>query len=163
MKRSTIRSATEKDIDELVSLYIDFHEFHVRGVPDRLHKPDAYDETTLRNTLRELIQRQDAQIFVVEGDAGKLIGLAEVYVRQDEPHPLSIAHRYGYLQSLLIAEPFRKGGLGKQLVAAAHQWAKEQQATEMRVETWEFAEGPLYFYETLGYRTLKRDLVINFD
>jgi GNAT superfamily N-acetyltransferase len=86
-----------------------------------------------------------------------------VYVRQDEPHPLSIAHRYGYLQSLLVAEPFRKDGLGKQLVVAAHQWAKEQHATEMRVETWEFAEGSLYFYEALGYRTLKRDLVINLD
>ncbi len=33
----------------------------------------------------------------------------------------------------------------------------------MRVEIWEFAQGPLHFYEALGYRTLKRDLVIDLD
>ena len=162
METPTIRSATEQDIDGLVSLYAEFHEFHVLGVPDRLRKPDAYDEATLRSTLRELVQRDDAQIFVVDHE-GKIVGLAEVYVRQDEPHPLTVAHRYGYLQSLIISKPLRKSGLGKQLVAAAHHWAKEQHATEMQVETWEFAEGPLHFYEALGYRTLQRHLVTDLD
>ena len=71
-------------------------------------------------------------------------------------------HRYGYLQSLIVSAPFRKSGLGKQLVAAAHEWARGQDATELQMDIWEFAEGPLHFYETLGYRTLKRHLVINF-
>jgi ribosomal protein S18 acetylase RimI-like enzyme len=162
METPALRPATTQDIDALVSLYIEFHEFHVLGVPERLRKPDTYDETTLRNTLYELIQRDDAQIIVVDS-AGKLVGLAEVYLHQEESHPLTVAHRYGYLQSLIISAPFRKSGLGKQLVVAAHQWVKEQHATEMRVEIWEFAQGPLHFYEALGYRTLKRDLVIDLD
>jgi GNAT superfamily N-acetyltransferase len=159
METPALRPATAQDIDALVSLYI---EFHVLGVPDRLRKLDTYDETTLRNTLYALIQRDDAQIIVIDAE-GKLAGLAEVYLRQEESHPLTVAHRYGYLQSLIISAPFRKSGLGKQLVVAAHQWAKEQHATEMRVEIWEFAQEPLHFYEALGYRTLKRDLVIDLD
>lgn len=162
MHLHAIRPATEQDIDELVLLYIEFHEFHVLGVPDRLRTPDAYDEATLRDTLHELVRRDDAQIFVLDTE-GKLVGLAEVYLRQEESHPLTVAHLYGYLQSLIISAPFRKSGLGKRLVTAAQQWAKEQNATEMHVKVWEFAEGPLHFYETLGYRTLKRDLVTDLD
>jgi GNAT superfamily N-acetyltransferase len=160
MDTPVIRPATEQDIEELVALYIEFHEFHVLGVPDRLRKPDTYDNALLRERLRELAQRDDAQIFVASSEE-KLVGLAEVYLRQDEPHPLTIAHRYGYLQSLIISARFRKSGLGKKLVSAAHEWARKQNATEMQIHCWEFPEGPLPFYEALGYRTLKRHLVID--
>ena len=101
MQTFAIRPATEQDIDGLVSLYIEFHEFHVLGVPDRLRKPDSYDEMALHDALQDLLHRDDAQTFVADGE-GKLVGLAEVYLRQDEPHPLTIALRYGHLQSLIV-------------------------------------------------------------
>ncbi len=160
MDTPSIRLATEQDIDELIALYAEFHEFHVLGVPDRLRKPDTYDKADLSGSLRAILSRDDAAIFVL--DTGKnLIGLAEVYIRQDGPHPLTVAHRYGFLQSLIVSTQHRKGGLGRRLVATAHQWSKERSATEMQLDTWEFAEGPLHFYEALGYRTLKRHLVID--
>lgn len=153
-----IRLAAEQDIDQLILLYTEFHEFHVLGVPDRLRRPDTYDEAWLRDALRTILSSDDAALFVV--DSGEeLLGLAEVYLRQDEPHSLTVAHRYGYLQSLIILASHRKKGLGKQLVTAAQQWAKERDAMEMQLNTWEFEAGPLAFYETLGYRTLKRYLV----
>jgi len=153
-----IRLAAEQDIDHLIPLYTEFHEFHVLGVPDRLRRPDAYDETWLRDALHTILSNDDAALFVV--DSGEeLIGLAEVYLRQDEPHSLTVAHRYGHLQSLIISTSHRKKGLGKQLVTAAQQWAKERDATEMQLDIWEFEAGPLPFYEALGYRTLKRLLV----
>ncbi len=95
----------------------------------------------------------------VVGD--QVVGLAEVYVRQDEPHPLVVPHRYGHLQSLIISASVRKQGLGRLLVEAAHHWAKERGATEMQLDIWEFEAGPLHFYEHLGYRTLKRHLIID--
>jgi hypothetical protein len=36
---------------------------------------------------------------------------------------------------------------------------KANGASEMRLDVWEFAAGPLEFYERLGYRTLRRALV----
>jgi len=162
MNTPIIRLATEQDIEGMILLYTEFHEFHVRGVPDRLRTPDTYDDTKLQNALHGILQRDDAQIFVADLD-GTLVGLAEVYVREDEPNPFIVAHRYSHLQSLIVTEPLRKIGLGKQLVMAAHQWAKEQGATEMQLDIWEFPEGPLHFYEALSYHTLKRHLVIDLD
>ena len=162
MQSCTIHPASEQDIDSLIPLYIEFHNFHVLGVPDRLRKPDVFDETELQSSLYAIVQRADACIFVAASQTN-LLGFAEVYLRQDEPHPLTVAHTFGYLQSLFVTASCRKNGLGKQLLTAAQQWAKEQHATEMQLETWEFAEGPLYFYEGRGYRTLKRKLVIGLD
>lgn len=162
MQTFAIRPAMEQDIDGLVSLYIEFHEFHVLRVPDRLRKPDSYDEMALHDALQDLLRRNDAQIFVAD-DEGKLAGLAEVYLRQDEPHPLTIVHRYGHLQSLIVSALYRKSGLGRQLVAAVQQWAKEHQATEIQLDVWEFPEGPLQFYEARGYRALKRHLIVDLD
>ena len=163
METPVIRRAVEEDINGLIPLYAEFHDFHVRGVPDRLCSPDSMtdtDETTLLNSLRSILQRDAAAIFVADA-GGTLVGLAEVYLRQDEPHPLIVAHRYGYLQSLIVSARFRKSGIGRQLVFASHRWAKERGATEMQLDIWEFPAGPLHFYEDLGYRTLKRHLVVD--
>jgi GNAT superfamily N-acetyltransferase len=108
--------------------------------------------------LGGIIRGEDSAIFVAELPSG-LVGLAEVYVRQDEPNPLRVSRRYGHLQSLIVSAAFRRKGIGAQLLQAAQKWAKEMACTEMRVETWEFERGPLRFYEREHYRTLRRTLV----
>lgn len=156
-----IRLADEQDLEALCRLYIEFHEFHVRGVPDRLRSlgdPDEYDCSELYPKLEKIIRGEDSVIFLAEID-GKPAGLAEVYVREDKPDPARIQRRHGFLQSLIVTEKTRKQGIGKRLVQAAEKWAKQKGAEEMQLDIWEFEEGPFDFYENLGYRTLRRSLV----
>ncbi len=153
-----IRRAAEADLDQALALFHEFHEFHVRGVPDRLRVPHPYDDAAARETLLGILHNTDAALFVAKEDE-RLLGLAEVYLRRDTPHPAAIEYVYGYLQSLIVTASIRRRGLGRQLVAAAEQWSREHGASEMRLACWEFAEGPLPFYEALGYRTMKRTLV----
>ena len=158
MDTISIRRATEQDISALMSLYDEFHRFHVVGVPDRLRTSEPSSPTNvaaLSNTLSGILHREDASIIVA------VVGLAEVYVRQDEPHPLVVPRRYGHLQSLIVSESVRKHGLGKLLIEAAHNWAVGKGAMEMQLDIWEFEAGPLHFYEHLGYRTLKRHLILD--
>lgn len=163
MNTAMTRLATEADISRLCSLYWEFHLYHVLGMPDRLRMPDdasdnANEANKLETGLRAIIEREDAAIFVTEVE-GKVVGLVEVYLRQDENQLLAVAHRYGYIQSLSVFAPYRKLGCGTALMQVAHKWAKQREATEMQLNTWEFAEGPLLFYEKLGYRTLQRHMV----
>ena len=155
----TIRRATEADIEALLERYREFHEFHVRGVPDRLRIPERYDDDEARARLREVLRDPDAALFVAQS-ADLLVGLAEVYLKRDEPHPATMAYTYGYLQSLMVTESLRRQSVGQRLVEATHRWAKEHGAAEMRLNTWEFVGGPQAFYEGVGYRTLQRTLVL---
>lgn len=154
----TIRRAMHDDIAALVELYREFHEFHVRGVPDRLRVPERYDDEQTSEQIRHILESDDGALFVAE-ESGRIVGLAEVYLKHDDPHPLTIASTHGYLQSLMVMEALRGQGIGRQLVEIAHRWAQERGATEMRLSTWEHAAGPQTFYEGLGYRTLRRTLV----
>jgi len=161
MDAVTIRLAGTADLEALLKLYVEFHEFHVRGVPDRLlslGEAEAYDRSKLRADLKEIIRHDGSALFLAQV-AGQVVGFAEVYVRQDEPNPARVSRTYGHLQSLMVDEGFRRRGVGTQLVEAAEQWAREKGAAEMQLQTWEFARGPLAFYEHSGYRTLRRTLV----
>jgi ribosomal protein S18 acetylase RimI-like enzyme len=157
----TIRLAGAPDLEALFKLYVDFHEFHVRGVPDRLlslGEPEAYDCSKLYANLEKIISHDDSALFVAKV-AGQVLGFVEIYVRQDEPNPARVSRTYGHLQSLMVDEGFRRRGVGTRLVEAAEQWAREKGAAEMQLDTWEFAAGSLEFYEHSGYRTLRRTLV----
>ncbi len=159
MEDVVIRLASAQDIEALCKLYHEFHEFHVRGVPDRLRSLEANsDNAELTSTLKKIISSDDSAIFVAEVE-GKTRGLAEVYLREDKVNPAVVSHRYAHLQSLLVTDDLRRQGTGKSLVQTAEKWAKDKGATEMRLDIWEFPEGPLRFYEKLGYRTLRRTLL----
>jgi len=156
-----IRSATSDDCEALCHLYLAFHEFHVQGVPTRLRslgEPQTHDFTELSQTLLTLMEREDAALFVAE-HVSEIVGVAEVYVREDNAHEVTMAYRYGYLQSLMVSEAHRGQGIGMALVTAVETWAAAKGASEIRLETWEFAAGPLPFYERAGYTTLRRTLV----
>ncbi len=153
-----VRRATLEDIAALIDLYREFHEFHVKGVPDRLQRPDEYDTDDLRSKLVDIIEAEDSNIFVTELD-GQVIGLAEVYMREDESNPYRISHKYAHLQSIMVSEKCRRKEIGRRLLRAVEQWSKEKDATEVRLDIWEFDNGPLRFYEKEGYRTLRRTMV----
>jgi ribosomal protein S18 acetylase RimI-like enzyme len=116
------------------------------------------DCEALGESLRKIISAQDSFIFVAE-TAGSVIGLAEAYLRDDMPNPMVVAHHYIHVQSLIVAGAYRRQGVGEKLLEAVQDWAQIVCAAEIRLETWEFDEGPLHFYEKQHYRTLKRTLV----
>ena len=95
MRRVTVRPAGRWDVKALCLLYGEFHEFHARGLPDRLVSlgaPEAHDSSDLRTALMKVIRGQDSTIYVAEVD-GECVGLAEVYVRHDQPDPARVAEQ----------------------------------------------------------------------
>lgn len=128
MKDVKIKIAGKQDLKTLCRLYLEFHEFHVQGVPDRLRSlgdPDKYDCSELYPRLEKIIENEDSVIFLAEAGQ-KPVGLAEVYIQEDKPDPARVCRRYGYMQSLIVTEKSRNQGTGKKLVLAAENWAKEK-------------------------------------
>lgn len=161
MSAPTIRKAVETDIKALCRLYYAFHEFHVAGVPDRLvtlGPIEKFDCSQLITELKKIIENHDAVILVAEMD-DHIIGLAEIYLREDEPNPQRVAYRYGHLQSLMVSPEYRGRNIGKLLVTTAEDWALKKGAVETRLDTWEFKSDPIKFYEKCGYRTIRRKMV----
>jgi GNAT superfamily N-acetyltransferase len=100
----------------------------------------------------------DSTIFVAE-EEGEILGFGEVYFREDQPSRGLRVHTYGHLQSMFVCSGRRHEGIGTKLLQACESWAKTLGAEEMRLDIWEFREGPLGFYESTGYRTLRRSMI----
>jgi GNAT superfamily N-acetyltransferase len=153
-----IREAEHHDLEVLCDLYGDFHEFHVRGIPSRLASlkdagPDHLQQ--LASRIGQIMVASDAALFVAEHES-EILGFAEVYVREDEPSRARVTGRYGYLQSMFVRGDHRREGIGSALLDACESWARSAGLEEMRLDTWEFREGPSGFYEHRGYRTIRR-------
>ena len=154
----TVRRATLQDIETLVELCREFHEFHVEGIPDRLQIPGSYDDEELRSKLTEIMKAEDSMMYVVEVD-GQVVGFAEAYLKQDAENPYRLSYKYVHLQSIMVSKSCRRENIGMELLSAVEQWARKRAASEVRLDIWEFRDGPLGFYEKQGYRTLRRTMV----
>lgn len=155
----SIRAATAADIPELRDLYAEFHEFHVRALPGDLRSPGAgeVDPDEFERKVRAILDSEDALMLVAEID-GRVVGFAEAYMREVSGNPYRHDVKYAYLQSLGVTAALRRQGLGGELMGAVAEWARSQGASELRTEAWEFTDGPLAFYERLGYTTFERKL-----
>ncbi len=153
-----IREASETQADDLLRLYEELHNYHAVRVPERLKVMTIEDVPELREQLQEVIKRKDAALFTAEV-ADDLVGVAEVYLRRSEGNAAIHSRTYGHLQNLMVTEHYRGSGVGRQLLLTVNRWARERGATEIEVDSWEFDDGPLEFYTSRGYRTLKRTLV----
>ena len=158
MSKPIIRKAIRADSDVLIDLYTEFHEFHVKGVPDRLKSPTSYDTKVLKSRLAEIMEAEAAEIFIAEMD-GRVVGFAEVYIREDESDPHRVCYKYAHLQSIMVTERHRGKDIGRKLLQSVEQWSHEYGSAELRLDIWEFPDGPLGFYEREGYRTLRRTMV----
>ncbi|MFZ5824790.1 MAG: GNAT family N-acetyltransferase [Bacillota bacterium] len=152
-----IRPAEAADIEPLARLFVEFHNFHARGVPTHLQPVGDPDEELIRSVGR-LLEDERCAIFVASLD-DQVVGFAEIYIKETDPSPAVVQRRYALLQSLAVSESQRRLGLGRLLMEEAHRWARGRGATAVETETWEFPEGPLDFYAGLGYITRKRRLV----
>ncbi len=151
-----IRRAVVDDIEALASLYVEFHNFHAAGVPDRLRPVPGVDDE-LRDGIRRILADEKGALFVaLQGNA--VVGFAEVYMKETLPNSAVVQRRYAHLQGLAVTAVLRRQGVGVRLMAEVEAWARNQGAAELETETWEFTEGPLRFYEGLGFGTRKRVL-----
>lgn len=157
----TVRPAESADHRALCELLLAFHEHHARALPGRLttmRDPGRPHGDELANRVRHLLAARGANLLVAE-QAGELVGLAELYLRQSDPSAPVVPRTYAYLQSLIVLEDARGAGVGAALLAAAEQWARRRGAAELQVDTWEYPGGAVGFYERHGYTTMRRAMV----
>ena len=93
--------------------------------------------------------------FVAEIADGTLAGFAEVDLRShadgcDPKRPV------GYLEGWYVIAEYRRSGVGRQLLAAAEEWARSHGCVEMASDTWIDNEVSQRCHEALGFEVVDR-------
>ncbi len=142
-----IRLPTPQDKKVFIDLSLGLTHFNI----EKSKRPWP-DDVALENRLQKRRQKatqvfdasftdDDICVLIAELD-GKAIGYAVAYVMDG---------RYGYLDEMYVDEGARGHGLGKALIEAAEDWAREMSMTQMRLNVFLWNENATRLYEKTGY------------
>ena len=140
----TIRRAEYKDISSLADFREKMFRSFVEGSVD-------YD-TTKRETVRYLEKRLEQNEFVAwvaETEEGRVIACSAISFYGLPPKPWNLAGKYAYLSSMFTESQHRRKGLGRRLLQAALDFAKESGIKEVTLHATDDGE-PLY--RAFGFR-----------
>lgn len=119
----TIRAARTDEIDQLVAAY-DWL-FAPPG-----SQPPMWDATLAAQRLRAAIESDGAEVLVADVDEC-VAGICTVY---DEFNSVRFGHR-AWVEDLAVDPDHRSQGLGKALLDAAKDWARERGATHLELDS----------------------------
>jgi GNAT superfamily N-acetyltransferase len=136
----SVRPAHESDCAEIARL------------SGQLGYPAAAD--TMRGRLQRLIASAQDAVFVAESADGGLIGWVQGALSQylESDYRVVIA-------GLIVEEPHQRRGVGRALVQQVEHWAAEHGVKQTVVRCQTKREGAHRFYESLGYRPSKTQIV----
>ncbi len=117
-------------------------------------KPASWDERRAVVALRQAIDSHDACVLVAEvaadpvapgakEAAGKYVGFCTAY---QDMHSVRFGYRC-WVEDLAVAPEVRSQGVGKRLLDAAKDWARERGATHLELDSGEARHDAHRFYE----------------
>lgn len=115
--RVQIRPAEPPDIPALVELWTEFMDYHSALDPDYVRAPGATKRWAEYIGVR---LGDDAYHVLVAGDGAALAGYVVATV-MDYP-PVFTIGKYGFIQEIAVAAPYRRSGIARRLLRAAEDW-----------------------------------------
>jgi GNAT superfamily N-acetyltransferase len=130
-----VREAREEEVERVLGMY----EW-LFAPPGSL--PPAWDPVRAEEALAEAIEGESSTVLVAE-HRGELLGFATAYLDLNSV-------RFGlrcWVEDLAVSPEHRSQGVGKALLDAAKQWARERGATHLELDSGEARADAHRFYE----------------
>ncbi len=148
-----IRKAVVQDYDAFCMLIEDADRLHREHLPNLFR--EASGSVRSRTYFADLLDDEDVTAWVAE-ISEEMVGCIVVGLREAADIPILVPRRYAFVDTLVVAEDFRRCGVGSALMAQAEQWAIDRGASSMELNVYEFNDLALNLYHKLGYQTLSR-------
>ena len=162
-----IRAATEKDFEQVGNIFLEELQFHAELLPERFTVAEpimtlAWFEEILQNSEKVLLVAEENGPSTSAQDR-RILGQVLLNITKTPDDPIIKPRKFVYVDELAVAASHRGQGIGKKLMEAAKEWAKQQGIREIELNVWEKNGRAIHFYEKLGYQTIRRRLWIQVD
>ncbi len=135
--KTTVRRAELEDVDALVPLFDAYRQFY----------DQPSDLTRARNWLRARIGANESVVLLAERD-GQAIGFAQLYPMYSSVQTASI----WVLNDLYVMPEERRHGAAKALLKAAIEYARNDGASRLQLETGRRNEAARALYRDAGWQ-----------
>jgi GNAT superfamily N-acetyltransferase len=157
--RLKFRSYVDADRQRLEELFDEFQDYFVPLDPlGRTRRLEGFGRVALREALDTLGATGS---FVIAELDEQIAGFVAAKVSDTTPDQELevIPGKWGRVTELFVREPFRRGGVGKALMAQAEDFCRKQGCTTVRVEVFAPNQAAHQFYQELGYADRDIDLI----
>jgi ribosomal protein S18 acetylase RimI-like enzyme len=141
-----IRAATERDLGTLEALFEELDGQHRERLPTRFRAPT--ERARSHEHLLGLLAKPST--ILIAGD----LGFVHVVLRDALAAPIFVPRRFAMIDNLVVAARARRRGIGRALVAAADEWARQRGATDVELAVYAINDEALAFYRALGFADL---------
>jgi len=156
LENVAIRRATLADYTAVCELYAQVDALHRQALPHIFRDPQGPPRE--REYLSEVLAREDATLLVAEA-SGRIVGLVQVLDRVTLEVPILVPRHYALVDTLVVASDFRRRGVGRRLMEAAHDWARARGGESVELSVWAFNLEAVAFYQALGYEVARQVMV----
>ena len=147
-----VRYATREELERVNELRKIVNEVHCNGRPD-IFKSGFCKE--LREFVYTLWEWNNSDVIVVLRD-NEICGYACVdYVDRPES-PYNVARRFYHINEFGVDEKYRRQGVATELFDFIKKEATSKNFDKVELDMWEFNDGALKFYESVGFITYRR-------
>lgn len=153
--RLTVRQATPDDYKSVHKLYRMLDHWHETMHPDLFQPHDGPART--EEYVRSVIDAPDKALLVAEVDGG-ICGLLELLEETTPDYAMFIPRRTVKIDSLVVAEAYRRQGMACALTDAAYAWARERGIDTVRLKVYSANADALAFYADAGFARLSEVL-----
>lgn len=118
------RARLPEDKPALLGFILDLQKFERAIEPDR--RTDANVAEEFYSVITERVSEKNGRILIAENARGEAIGWAAAYEDQNEIYVHEDERTHGYIAELFVIEEVRGQGIGRELIAACEEWARER-------------------------------------
>lgn len=154
-----IETATIADFDEVNSIVKESQEEHHRALP---HIFSRVDQVMPHDYFQSLLIEPVSEVLVLRIN-NQIIGFAVLEVIEAPPFDSLTPRKYAYVNDFGVKKSHKRMGLGKILFEECMCWANSKGATALELNVWDFNEGAITFYESLGMKTISRKMTISLN
>jgi GNAT superfamily N-acetyltransferase len=152
-----IRMASMRDYDEMCALFDELDAFHRNARPDMFQEFEGPPRS--REHVARLLADRESTILVAGSDDG-LAGLVTLFMRQPSTFAGAVPRRVVELDNLVVREASRGRRVGRRLLAATVEWARQRRATHVEVSVHEFNTDAVRFYAAFGFAPSIRRMML---
>ncbi|MCI8622201.1 MAG: GNAT family N-acetyltransferase [Provencibacterium sp.] len=141
----TLRDAAAEDYPGIRRLFEQLHRQHVENRPDIYQDADPLPEEEYKQLLQD-----ERSVLLAAFTRKQAVGLCQLTLRPPSKSPLVRPQRAAFIEALVVAEEYRRQGLGSRLFEQARERARTLGARRLTLNVWCFNEEAAAFYLRMG-------------
>ncbi|MCM1049498.1 MAG: GNAT family N-acetyltransferase [Clostridiales bacterium] len=152
MENVIVRYAKREELESVNIIRKQVNEVHVNGRPD-IFRDDGWQliEPFVYTRFDE-----ESSGVIVAAIEGKIVGFAVVQYIVKPESPFNKERRFLHIEEFGVEESHRRKGVATAIIDFIKEDARKRGFKKIELDMWEFNDGALAFYESVGLKTFRR-------